>query len=62
MAAYIVPEINNFGKEYPQIEDLTWSGRFLDRRVLTELSKSTWDSLTVYVKLKITDEVIDRCY
>ncbi len=59
VAAYIVPQLNNFGENFPQIEDLTWNGRFLDRRVLTELSKSTWDSLTVYVKLKITDEAID---
>jgi hypothetical protein len=58
-AAYIVPQLNNFGKDYPQIEDLTWNGRFLDRRVLTELSKTTWDSLTAFVKLKITDEVIN---
>jgi hypothetical protein len=60
MAAYIVPQLNNFGEDYPQIEDLTWNGRFLDRRVLTELSKTTWDSVTVYIKLKITDEVIDE--
>ena len=59
VAAYIVPQLNNFGKDYPQIEDLTWNGRFLDRRVLTELSKTTWDSVTFFVKLKITDEVID---
>jgi hypothetical protein len=59
VAAYIVPQLNNFGKDYPQIEDLTWNGRFLDRRVLTELSKTTWDSLTAFIKLKITDEVIN---
>ncbi len=55
----LFPQLNNFGKDYPQIEDLTWNGRFLDRRVLTELSKTTWDSVTSFVKLKITDEVID---
>jgi len=59
-AVYIVPQLNNFGKEYPQIEDLTWNGRFLDRRVLTELSKTEWDSITVYVQSNITDEVIDE--
>ncbi|MCW9065468.1 MAG: hypothetical protein OQJ78_04165, partial [Ignavibacteriaceae bacterium] len=58
-AAYIVPQLNNFGKAYPQIEDLTWNGRFLDRRVLTELSKTSWDSLTAFVKLQITDDVIN---
>ena len=59
VAAYIVPQINNFGTDYPQIEDLTWNGRFLDRRVLTELTKSIWDSLTTFVKLTITDVLID---
>ncbi len=46
VAAYIVPQLNNFGEDYPQIEDLTWNGRFLDRRVLTMLNKTTWDSVT----------------
>ena len=59
LAAYLVPQLNNFGEEYPQIEDLTWNGRFLDRRVLTGISKTDWDSVTAFVKLKVTDEVID---
>ncbi|MCW8803190.1 MAG: hypothetical protein OQK57_02240, partial [Ignavibacteriaceae bacterium] len=59
IADYIVPQISHFGKEYPQIEDLTWNGRFLDRRVLTELDKKTWDSVTILVQSKVTDEVID---
>ena len=60
VADYIVPQITHFGKDYPQVEDLTWNGRFLDRRVLTELDKKTWDSITVIVQAKITDEVIDK--
>ena len=59
VADYIVPQITNFGKDYPQIEDLTWNGRFLDRRVLTEINKATWDSVMLYVKSNVTDEVID---
>jgi len=59
VAAYLVPQLNHFGEEYPQIEDLTWNGRFLDRRVLVELDKRSWDSVTAYVKYCITDEVID---
>ena len=59
VAAYLVPQLNHFGEEYPQIEDLTWNGRFLDRRVLTELDKRTWDSITRIIQAKITDEVID---
>jgi len=59
VADYLVPQITHFGKDYPQIEDLTWNGRFLDRRVLTELDKRTWDSITGIVQAKITDVVID---
>ena len=59
IASYIIPQLNNFDYDYPQIEDLTWNGRFLDRQVLTELSKYTWDSVTTFVQSKITDEVID---
>jgi hypothetical protein len=59
VADYLVPQITHFGDDYPQIEDLTWNGRFLDRRVLTELDKRTWDSITGIVQTKITDEVFD---
>lgn len=59
IADYIIPQISHFGADYPQIEDLTWNGRFLDRRVLVELDKKNWDSITAYVQSKITDEVID---
>ena len=60
VAAYLIPQLNNFGYDYPQIEDLTWNGRFIDRRVLTELDKKTWDSVTVFVKSNITDDVINE--
>jgi hypothetical protein len=60
IADYLVPQITHFGENYPQIEDLTWNGRFLDQRVLVELDKKTWDSVTTYVKSRITDEVIDN--
>jgi len=42
------------------MEDLTWSGRFIDRRHLTELDKPTWDSITTFVHSKLTDEVIEN--
>jgi len=59
IAAYLVPPFNNFGYDYPQMEDLTWNGKHLDRRVLTELDKPTWDSIATFVQAKITDELID---
>jgi len=59
IAAYLVPQLNNFGYDYPQMRELTWNGRFLDRRVLTELDKPTWDSIAAVVKNNITDDIID---
>ncbi|MBK9099232.1 MAG: BamA/TamA family outer membrane protein [bacterium] len=59
IADYIVPQITHFSEDYPQMEDLTWNGRFLDRRVLTELDKQKWDSVTVAVQVQVTDELID---
>ena len=56
---YLTPQLNHFGEDYPSMEDLTWNGRFIDRRVLTELDKSAWDSVTSFVQTRITDEVID---
>ena len=59
IAAYLTPQLNHFGSEYPQIEDLTWNGRFLDRRVLTGLDKHSWDSVMTFVQSNITDKLIE---
>ena len=60
LAEYIVPQFNNFDYEYPPVEDLTWSGRYIDRRFLTEITKHKWDSVAKFVKGKLTDEVIEN--
>lgn len=58
IAAYIVPQFTNFDEDYPQVEDISWSGRFLDRRILTDITKSEWDSIAIHIKKQLTDEVI----
>ena len=58
IASIIVPQLNHFGEDYSNIKYQSWSGRYLDRRFLIELSKTEWDSVTNYVTEKITDEVI----
>lgn len=55
----IVPQWKHFDYDYPNIIDLTWSGRFVDRRILSELQKDDWDSVAVSVASAITDSVID---
>lgn len=60
MAEYVIPQITTFDYDYPQIEDLTWNGRHIDRKFLTELSKSKWDSIAVFIQNSITDKVIEH--
>ena len=60
MVTIAVPQIEGFRENYPQINDLTWSGRYLDRRFLVSLNKTTWDSVTSYVQSHLTDMVIEE--
>jgi hypothetical protein len=60
IAEYIVPQLTHFDYTYPQAEDITWNGRFLDRRFLTELDKPIWDSVTNFVVSKLTNDVIEK--
>ncbi|MBP1678837.1 MAG: hypothetical protein H6Q29_748, partial [Bacteroidetes bacterium] len=53
-----VPQLTHFSDSYPQINDLTWSGRHLDRRFLSGLTREEWDSVTVSVSQALTDQVI----
>jgi len=59
IAEYYIPQLNHFGFTFPSAKKLTWSGRFLDRRILPELTKSEWDSVTTYLKNTLTDSLID---
>jgi len=58
IAAQSVPQIESFEEDYPQINDITWSGRFLDRRFLVSLDKATWDSITTFIQTNLTDSII----
>lgn len=57
-AAQYVPQIEDVGKSYPWIADLTWSGRFLDRKFLSSVEKPAYDSLADFIISRITDSVI----
>lgn len=58
VAAYLVPQFVHFDYEYPDVEDITWSGRYIDRRFLTEITESQWDSVTAVLVNKLTDNLI----
>lgn len=55
-----VMQIETFDDDYPPMKYLTWSGRYLDRKFLSEMNKATWDSIANFVVSRISDSVIDR--
>jgi len=60
LAEYFVPQFVHFDETFPNVNNITWSGRFIDRRHLTEISKLEWDSTTTYIQNKLTDKVIQK--
>jgi hypothetical protein len=58
MTTVAVPQIEPFREDYRQVNDLTWSGRFLDRRFLISIDSADWDSVTTFIKNRLTDQVI----
>ncbi len=53
-----LPQFVSFGDEYPGIDGLTWNGRDVDRRILVDLDRASWDDVAKEVQARITDEVI----
>jgi len=55
-----VPRITGFGPEYPEIKNLSMSGRPLDRRLLSGIGRGEWDAVADDVQQKLTDQVISE--
>lgn len=53
------PQLLKFGPKYGAVSGATWNGRDLDRRLLTPLSRPTWDSVAASLVAALTDDVID---
>lgn len=54
----VVPRMTGFGPKYPNINNLSLSGRPLDRRLLSGIDRAEWDAVTTDVKQKLTDQII----
>ena len=54
----IIPQIEGFGDAYPDIRYLSWSGRPLDRRILSGMGRSEWNAVAVGLQQNLTDAVI----
>ena len=53
------PQFVDFSNEYPSMVGLSWQARVLDRRLLTVLERSAWDSVAAELRARLTDAVID---
>lgn len=52
-------QLCSFEENYPPVGKLAWSGRAIDRRFLTEITKQEWLEVTNEVISLMTDEVIE---
>ncbi|MBC8145244.1 MAG: hypothetical protein H7X80_06630, partial [bacterium] len=60
IASHAVPQLEGFRASYPEIADLTTSGRHSDRRFLASLDRLTCDSIAQVVAGALTDAVIEN--
>src|SRR5882724_3320046 len=58
-AGHLYPWVVRFGDHYPSILGLSWGSRNLDRRLLGDLDRRTWDSVAHALQQRLTDSVID---
>jgi len=53
------PQLVTFEARTPDIVGLHWNGRELDRRFLSGLERTAWDSIGGWIQERLTDDVID---
>jgi hypothetical protein len=58
VGSLVLPELEGYGRDAPPLAELTWSGRHLDRRILSSLNRAIWDSVTAVILSRLTDSVI----
>jgi len=56
---YPYPQFVSFDATFSDVTWLTWNGRALDRRLLSELPRPVWDSVAIALQAKLPDSVID---
>jgi len=59
IAGFYQPQLVEFDDDYPSIWRLTLAGQVLDRRLLVDLEKPVWDSVTKAIQARLTDAVIE---
>ena len=56
----VQPNLTRFGPRWRDIPGLLFLPTELDHRLLTDLDRPTWDSITAFVRSRLTDPVIAR--
>jgi len=59
---FMVAPLPSFFDDYPDIKDLTWHTRHLDRGLLSSLSRHAFDSLAAFIVRRITDSVMQSAF
>lgn len=59
LSTFMISQWTSFESHFPPPDLATVTGKFLDKRFLSELSRSDWDSVTNFVVSKLTDELFD---
>lgn len=57
-SGFMTTPLPGFLDGYPDVKDLAWNGRQLDRRLFASVSKHAYDSLAAFLSRRITDSVI----
>jgi hypothetical protein len=60
IADLALPQLENCGENISSVENITLTGRILDRRILVSYPKQTWDSLANWIQIQISDSIINR--
>ncbi len=58
IADMALPELEHCGENISGVENLTLTGRSLDRRLLVSFTKQTWDSLALWIQTQLSDSVL----
>jgi hypothetical protein len=58
IADMAIPQLEHCGENISSVNNLTLTGRSLDRRILVSYTKQTWDSLAFWIQFQISDSVI----
>jgi len=53
-----ITQIEGYGENYPRLYDLSWNGRYVDRKFLPQATKRQYDSIATLIQSKITDDII----